>query len=173
MKAFVLGVVTFISTAGAVLPARGQQSPAASTAVECAPEMSKEQCEAAQLGALRQKMDQAAALTAALDVRAASARNELTYLYAEAIQKAVMRNWLQPDGIPEAKCAVHVIQLPGGMVESAVVDSSCPYNDIGRRSVVGAVLRTQPLPYKGFESVFRRNVTLNFVPWSDDGAHTP
>ena len=32
----------------------------------------------------------------------------------------------------------------------------------GRRSVEAAVLKAQPLPYRGFESVFSRNLTINF-----------
>jgi colicin import membrane protein len=31
-----------------------------------------------------------------------------------------------------------------------------------RRSIEAAVLRAQPLPYTGFESVFEREVTFNF-----------
>jgi colicin import membrane protein len=44
------------------------------------------------------------------------------------------------------------------------VDSSCPYDDAGRRSLENAVLRTKTLPYKGFEKVFQRNLTLIFRP---------
>jgi colicin import membrane protein len=35
---------------------------------------------------------------------------------------------------------------------------------VGRRSIENAVLRTKTLPYKGFESVFRRDITLTFMP---------
>jgi hypothetical protein len=135
--------------------------------------MSAEQCKIAQVDAMLKKLDQAAALTASSNAKAIRARNELVYFYASAIQKAVTKNWIQPDGIVNARCEVHIIQLPGGSVESATVDSSCPYDDLGRRSVVNAVLRTETLPYKGFESVFRRNITLTFVPWSNSEVHTP
>ena len=47
---------------------------------------------------------------------------------------------------------------------SAKVDSSCPYDDAGKRSIENAVLRAQPLPYKGFEKVFQREVTFTFRP---------
>jgi colicin import membrane protein len=47
---------------------------------------------------------------------------------------------------------------------SAKVDSSCPYDEAGRRSVENAVLRAQPLPYQGFESVFQRDLTFTFRP---------
>jgi colicin import membrane protein len=93
-----------------------------------------------------------------------SANSDLSSEYAAAIQNAVTPNWLRPDNIPAASCEVHIVQSPGGDVLSATVDSSCPYDDAGRRSVENAVLRTKTLPYKGFESVFRRNLTFTFRP---------
>lgn len=84
--------------------------------------------------------------------------------YLAAVQNAVTQNWLRPDNMPNVPCVVHIVQLPGGDVMSAKVDSSCPYDDAGKRSVENAVLRAQPLPYKGFESVFQRNLTFTFRP---------
>ncbi|NUR23499.1 cell envelope integrity protein TolA [Frateuria sp.] len=84
--------------------------------------------------------------------------------YAAAIQNAVTPNWLRPDNMPDVPCVVHIVQLPGGDVMSAKVDSSCPYDDAGKRSIENAVLRTKTLPYKGFESVFQRELTLTFRP---------
>ena len=84
--------------------------------------------------------------------------------YAAAIQNAVTPNWLRPDNMPKVACKVHIVQLPGGDVMSATVDSSCPYDEAGRRSVENAILRTKTLPYKGFESVFQRNLTFTFMP---------
>ncbi|HRO28373.1 MAG TPA: protein TolA, partial [Luteimonas sp.] len=60
------------------------------------------------------------------------------------------------------RCRIVIRQIPGGEVVSAEVDPSCPYDAQGRRSVEAAVLKAQPLPYVGFESVFQRNLTLNF-----------
>jgi len=93
-----------------------------------------------------------------------SANSNLADEYAAAIQNAVTPNWLRPDNIPELPCQVHIVQSPGGDVMSAAVDSSCPYDEAGRRSVENAVLRTKTLPYKGFESVFQRNLTFTFRP---------
>lgn len=84
--------------------------------------------------------------------------------YAAAIQNAVTPNWLRPDNMPNVPCKVHIVQLPGGQVMSANVDPSCPYDAAGRRSIENAVLRTRTLPYKGFEKVFSRNITLTFMP---------
>ncbi len=60
------------------------------------------------------------------------------------------------------RCRITIRQLPGGEVSSVEVSPSCPYDELGRRSVEAAVLRAQPLPYAGFESVFARQLNLNF-----------
>lgn len=90
--------------------------------------------------------------------------NSLLAQYQAAIQNAVTQNWLRPDNMPNTPCVVHIVQLPGGDVMSAKVDSSCPYDEAGKRSIENAVLRAQPLPYKGFESVFKRTIDFTFRP---------
>lgn len=85
--------------------------------------------------------------------------------YQAAIQEAVERNWNRPENIPPGQpCRLTIIQLPGGEVMSAQVESSCPYDEQGRRSVEAAVLKAQPLPYAGFETVFRRQLNFTFRP---------
>jgi len=84
--------------------------------------------------------------------------------YLAAIQNAVTQNWLRPDNMPNAPCVVHIVQLPGGQVLSAKASPSCPYDAAGRKSVEDAVLRAQPLPYQGFESVFQREIDFTFTP---------
>jgi len=83
--------------------------------------------------------------------------------YAAALQEAILRNWTRPDTVPIGQeCRIVIRQIPGGEVVSAEVDASCPYDELGRRSVEAAVLKAQPLPYVGFESVFQRTLRLNF-----------
>ena len=83
--------------------------------------------------------------------------------YAAALQEAILRNWTRPDTVPIGqRCRIVIRQIPGGEVVEARVDPSCPYDELGRRSVEAAVLKAQPLPYAGFESVFQRTITLNF-----------
>lgn len=159
MKVFRFAVVVLVGIAGAVFSANGQQKPTVPNAAECTTGMSTKECEVSRLDALFKKFDRA---------KNAEAHGTLMYRYVLAIQSAVMRNWLRPDGIPHAQCEVHIVQLPGGKVASAVVDPSCPYDGAGRRSVVNAVLRTETLPYRGFESVFQSKVTLVFMPWLPD-----
>lgn len=88
---------------------------------------------------------------------------DLTAKYAAAIQQAVLNQWIRPDTIPRGqRCRLTIRQLPGGEVISVEFAPSCPYDEAGRRSVEAAVLRAQPLPYRGFESVFQRNLNFNF-----------
>ena len=83
--------------------------------------------------------------------------------YAAALTDAIQRNWTRPDSVPLGqRCVINIRQIPGGQVISAKVDPSCPYDEPGRRSIEAAVLKAQPLPYAGFESVFNRNLRLNF-----------
>lgn len=83
--------------------------------------------------------------------------------YAAALQDAIRAKWVRPDNIPAgATCRLVIRQLPGGEVMDAQVSSPCVYDEAGRRSIEAAVLKAQPLPYAGFEKVFRRELTLNF-----------
>jgi colicin import membrane protein len=84
--------------------------------------------------------------------------------YLAAVQNAVTQNWIRPDNMPNAPCVVHIVQIPGGNVLSAKASPNCPYDAAGKKSVEDAVLRAQPLPYKGFESVFHRDIDFTFIP---------
>src|SRR6185312_6823125 len=84
--------------------------------------------------------------------------------YIAALQNAITQNWLRPDNIPVGVvCPVEIKQIPGGQVVSATVLPSCPFNDVARASVEHAVLRSSPLPYKGFEKQFSRDIIFNFT----------
>jgi colicin import membrane protein len=88
---------------------------------------------------------------------------DLAARYAAALQDAILRNWTRPDSVPLGqRCKLNIRQLPGGTVIDVQVAASCPYDDLGKRSVEAAVLKAQPLPYAGFEAVFSRNLTVNF-----------
>jgi len=89
--------------------------------------------------------------------------NDLTAKYAAAIQQAVLNQWIRPDSIPRGqRCRLTIRQLPGGEVVSVEFAPGCPYDEAGKRSVEAAVLRAQPLPYRGYETVFQRNLNFNF-----------
>ncbi len=83
--------------------------------------------------------------------------------YQAALQQAVLQNFTRPDSMPVGqRCKVVIKQLPGGEVVDVQVASSCPFDALGRRYVEAAVLKAQPLPYAGYESVFRRTLIFTF-----------
>ncbi len=83
--------------------------------------------------------------------------------YAMAIQQLVTQNWLRPETVrPGLSCRLRIIQIPGGEVISAEVLPPCNADELTRRSIEAAVLRAQPLPYRGFEAVFQREILFNF-----------
>ena len=88
--------------------------------------------------------------------------NDLLGRYALAIQTAVTQNWLRPDHVQRVVCTLRITQIPGGEVISASVAAPCNADELTRRSLEAAVMRTQPLPYQGYESVFQRNVNFTF-----------
>lgn len=84
--------------------------------------------------------------------------------YILAIQAVVTQNWLRP---PTARtglrCKLRVNQIPGGEVISSVVISPCNADDVTRRSIIAAVKRAEPLPYRGYEEVFSREIEFTFT----------
>ena len=84
--------------------------------------------------------------------------------YAAALQQVILRQWIRPETVALGqKCRISIRQLQGGEVVDVSVSSSCPYDAAGRQSVERAIYKASPLPYAGFETVFNRNLDLNFV----------
>lgn len=89
--------------------------------------------------------------------------------YIFAIQTAIERQWIKPESIPrDVPCQVRIRQIPGGEVVNVEISGSCPYDELGRRSLEAAVLKASPLPYAGYEDVFNRDLVLKFVPLDSD-----
>ena len=83
--------------------------------------------------------------------------------YSVALMNAILRQWTRPESVRLGQvCQVLIRQLPGGEVVDVQVSPSCPYDDLGRRSVEAAVRKASPLPYAGFEDVFVRDPVLKF-----------
>ena len=95
----------------------------------------------------------------------AGARADLQGRYSAALSEAIRRNWTRPEDMQLGRrCQLKILQLPGGEVVDVQVSPSCPYDDLGKRSVEAAVRKAEPLPYAGFEEVFNRTLILNFDP---------
>lgn len=90
--------------------------------------------------------------------------NDLTAKYAAAIQQAVVAQWNRPDNVPNGtRCRILIKQLPGGEVMSAQVQPGCAMDAAAQDSIERAVLRAQPLPFRGYETVFRRELLFTFT----------
>ncbi len=85
--------------------------------------------------------------------------------YIAALQAAILRQWIRPESVRIGEvCEVVIRQIPGGEVVSVQISASCPYDELGRRSVEAAVLKASPLPYAGYEDVFMRDPVFKFRP---------
>lgn len=82
--------------------------------------------------------------------------------YKIAMQNRITPHWLRPDNVSSVRCTVRIIQIIGGEVLSATVLPPCSADAVTKRSMEAAVLRAQPLPYRGFEAVFSRQIDFNF-----------
>ena len=83
--------------------------------------------------------------------------------YQVALMNAILRQWTRPESVQIGQvCQVLIRQIPGGEVVDVQIGRSCPYDELGRRSVEAAILKASPLPYAGFEEVFVRDPVLKF-----------
>jgi colicin import membrane protein len=84
--------------------------------------------------------------------------------YFAAIQNAVTNNWLRPDNAqPGLRCMLRIVQIPGGDVIGVQMLSPCNADPATRASIEQAVKRAAPLPYKGYENEFQRQIDFNFT----------
>ena len=84
--------------------------------------------------------------------------------YAVAIRDRILASWLPPPSMTSGQhCRVGITQLPGGMIVSVKLDAACQFDAAGKAALERAVLRAQPLPYKGFEAVFDRSLNIGFT----------
>jgi len=89
--------------------------------------------------------------------------DSLAAQYYAAIQNAVTQNWLRPDNTPAGlRCTMRIVQIPGGDVLSVEIGKPCNADPQARISIEQAVKRAAPLPYKGYEKVFRRDINFSF-----------
>jgi colicin import membrane protein len=82
--------------------------------------------------------------------------------YVAAIQNAAINNWLRPETTQSVVCDVDIKQIPGGDLLDVHVVNPCNADPATRNTVEQAIKRAAPLPYKGYETVFRREVIFTF-----------
>lgn len=91
-----------------------------------------------------------------------SSNEGLRAQYKAAIRTAIERKWQQlGQSSALGKCTLLFTQSAGGVVASATTDD-CDLPDEERWRLEAAVLMAQPLPYKGYESVFATEMDVRF-----------
>ncbi|WP_439449818.1 TonB C-terminal domain-containing protein [Stenotrophomonas sp. ATs4] len=97
----------------------------------------------------------------------AATRNDdpaLKRAYAESIRSRVLENWLRPASVlPGQHCSARIVQLATGTVINVETQADCQFDAVGRTSLEDAVRRAQPLPTKGFERVYVRDLLMTFI----------
>jgi colicin import membrane protein len=84
--------------------------------------------------------------------------------YYAAIQNAVTNAWLRPDTTPPGvRCTLEITQIVGGDVIQAVVVPPCNADAATRTTLEQAPRRASPLPYSGYENVFKRKIRFEFT----------
>lgn len=77
--------------------------------------------------------------------------------YLMALRAAIQSKWTRQS--TRGRCAVTIQQTIGGQVMGAI-SKSCTLGQADRRALEAAALAAQPLPYAGFERVFREQITV-------------
>ncbi|TDR48658.1 hypothetical protein DFR29_101281 [Tahibacter aquaticus] len=121
----------------------------------------------AKAAAEKAKKEEAAHLLAMIADEAKSGQEgtdtSLEAEYYAAIQRVVTDNWLRPESTPAGlRCTLEIVQYVGGDVVSAVVVNPCNADQPTRTSLEQAPMRASPLPYTGYESVFKRRLRFEF-----------
>lgn len=116
----------------------------------------------------RAKKEEAARLAAMIEEEARTGQEgldtSLEAQYYADIQARVKDAWLRPETTPPGvKCTLEIIQIVGGDVISATVVPPCNADAMTRTSLEQASRRASPLPYTGYESVFKRKMRFEFV----------
>lgn len=136
-------------------------------------EKAEQEAEARAAEEAKEKAEREAAEKAAQEAAAAAAAaaaqtgnrgddNSLLARYGAAITRAVHSQWRVADNAPDIVCTLRIIQIPGGELLDAAVVNPCNADDTVRSSLERAARSAEPLPYAGFESVFRREVIIKF-----------
>ena len=93
----------------------------------------------------------------------ASAEATLLEEYLYAIQALVTSNWRRPPTAQEGlSCNMLVRQIPGGEVLAVAVTSPCNADAATRESIIRAINASSPLPSRGYEEVFAREIKFTF-----------
>lgn len=86
--------------------------------------------------------------------------------YVKAVNEAIYPQWAgasySPNLQPDATCTARIVQMPDGELLSVDILPGCQFGSEGQANVIYAVRRSSPLPFRGYESVFQREISMTF-----------
>lgn len=82
--------------------------------------------------------------------------------YGDAITRKVHDQWRELENTSNIVCTLRIVQVRGGRVLNVSVVNPCNADEAQRRRLENAALNAQPLPFQGFESVFRSDLIITF-----------
>lgn len=87
-------------------------------------------------------------------------QNQLRYY--EVLRQAIGQHWQAPAGAaPDSACTLELTQSPGGALVSVRTIQPCDLDPAGRDSLLAAARQASPLPYQGYQQVFRPVLRLS------------
>ena len=87
---------------------------------------------------------------------------ELRRIYLAELRAAILKQWNRPE-ISITTCSIELQLRPGGQVAGAKL-GRCSLVADARNQLEAAALLAQPLPYRGYETVFSELVELHLEP---------
>lgn len=86
--------------------------------------------------------------------------------YRQIIGNLIQSKWMGSPASREmpigSRCASRIRQLPGGRVVGVEFLPDCDFDERGRAALTATIEAAGLLPYRGFESVFQREIRLTF-----------
>lgn len=142
--------------------AEGDQRASNTEGVVSADEKGRRSATAAQPSSRNEASSNATPTSGPKGEEGTAANDGLEGRYLAAIKRSVAAHWPASAGRkPGVSCTLTLYQTPGGQVQSAI-SKTCALDEADRRRLEAAALMAQPLPYEGFEAVFRKEVVLEF-----------
>ena len=85
--------------------------------------------------------------------------------YLKAMRGAILQNWTRPAASKAGThCMIQIEQTKDGRIGRSRFGEPCDFDLEARRALKAAVDKSSPLPYRGFEAVWRPSVNILFEP---------
>ncbi|MEH6419169.1 hypothetical protein [Pseudomonas sp. CGJS7] len=91
--------------------------------------------------------------------------------YYQELRDSILQHWHPPSSVAaDSFCALDLRQAPGGKLVSVQVAEPCDLDAAGRSLLLAAARDASPLPYTGYEQVFRPQLRLSLRAQEPDSA---